>query len=96
MDVEPTVQPPPLIVPGNMAHLAAVPGQEKVHVQLRVNYDVTHLTESRQKLLLHYVMRGLKEFEQTIEGMSKLEVEAALAKQERILKLRKLDGNGHA
>jgi hypothetical protein len=96
VDVESTPQPPPLIVPGNMAHLAAIPGPEKVHVQLRVNYDVTHMPESRQKLLLHYVLRGLKEFEQTIQSMTKLEAESALAKCERLLKLRQLNGNGDA
>jgi hypothetical protein len=70
--------------PPNSAQLMARPAPDRVHIRLRVDYDVTHLREDGQKLLLHYVLQGLKEFEQEIKRMGPIEVASKLANLERV------------
>ncbi len=78
--------------PTNFARLAALPGRDRVRVQLRINFDVTHLSEDGQKLLLHYMMQALLEFEGKIKRMNKIEVASKLGALERA-KATKNNGN---
>jgi hypothetical protein len=75
--------------PPNSAQLMARPAPDRVHIRLRVDYDVTHLREDGQKLLLHYVLQGLKEFEQEIKRMGPIEVASKLANLERVKAVKK-------
>ncbi len=88
-DIEPTPLP---AAPPNLSALAAGPFADGVHVRLKLNLDVTHLSEDRQKLLLHWVSQGAKQMESTINVMGSIEVAKRLAQLERINESRR-DGN---
>ena len=86
-----TEVPPPLSeAPPNLAALAAGPFVDGVHVRLKLNWDVTHLNEDKQKLLLHWLTGALKRFEQEVRGMNRIEAASKLGKLERS----KMKGNG--
>lgn len=74
---------PELKVRPDFAALVAAPGPDGVHIQLRINCDVTPLSEPRQKLLLHLVTRALSEATRQVKALPKLDVLATLGKLER-------------
>lgn len=78
----PEVAPLPA-APPNLAALAAGPFADGVHVRLKLNWDVTHLNEDKQKLLLHLITNGLKQFEQVVNKMGRIEAAAKLGNLER-------------
>jgi hypothetical protein len=81
---EPLTQPEPIKVPPNFARLAKLRGlPDKAHVRLQIDFDVTHLREDGQKLLLHWFMSGLVDFDNAIKAMNPIEVSSKLAKLER-------------
>jgi hypothetical protein len=80
---------PPL--PANSAVLAVRPGPDRVHTILRLQFDVTHLSDDRQKLLLHLLSQGLTQFEKSVKEMDRITVAARLAKLERV---KAVKGNG--
>ncbi len=80
-------EPAPLTVaPPNLSALAAGSFVDGVHVRLKLNFDVTHLSEDKQKLLLHMVSQGVKEFEKSIQEMDRITVSARLGRLERLKK----------
>jgi len=86
----PEVEPlPPL--PPNSASLAAFPAQDRVHSIMRIMYDVTHLSDDAQKLLLYMLTNALTELEKAVKAMNRIEVAAKLAQRERISGVK---GNG--
>ena len=89
--IQETELPPLKEAPPNLAALAAGPFVDGVHVRLKLNFDVTHLSEDRQKLLLHMVSQGVKEFEKSIQEMDRITVAARLGKLERV---KETKGNG--
>jgi hypothetical protein len=81
----PTEEPKPLPeAPPNLSALAAGPFVDGVHVRLKLNFDVTHLTQDGQQLLLHYVSQAVKQLEESVRKMDRLEVAKKLAQLERI------------
>lgn len=85
IDRLPETEPPPLPeAPPNLAALAAGPFADGVHVRLKLNYDVNHLSEDRQKLLLHYTSQAVKKLEEQVKHMSSIEVASKLANLERV------------
>ena len=88
-DVEPLPPLPPL--PTNSAALAVFPAQDRAHTIMRLVYDVTHLSEDAQKLLLYMLTNALTELEKAIKSMNRIEVAAKLAQRERI---KGMQGNG--
>ena len=81
----PDIEPAPLPqAPPNLSALAAGPFADGVHVRLKLNYDVTHLSVDSQQLLLHMVSQGVKELEAGIRRMDSLEVAKRLAQLERV------------
>ncbi len=93
----PDIEPAPLpAAPPNLSALAAGSFADGVHVRLKLNLDVTHLSEDRQKLLLHWVSQGAKQMESTINVMGSIEVAKRLAQLERINEFRsKADNNSN-
>ncbi len=91
IDRLPEVEPklPPL--PSNSCVLAVRPGEDRVHTFLRLTYDVTHLSEDAQKLLVFMITNALTELEKGIKGMNRIEIAAKLAQRERI---KAMKGNG--
>lgn len=91
MDDRPTdvVQLP--TAPPNLAGLAAGPFADGVHVRLKLNYDVTNLSEDKQKLLLHMVTGALEEFRNAVNVMDRITAAARLARFERA---KSMKGNG--
>ena len=82
-DVVPELEPlPPL--PPNSAVLAVRPAPDKAHTLLRLTYDVTHLREDSQKLLLFMLTNALTELEAGIKKMDKVAIAARVAKLERL------------
>lgn len=77
-ELSPLSQAPP-----NLAALAAGPFVDGVHVRLKLNFDVTHLDENQQKLLLFMVTNATKQMENHIKGMNKIEVASKLGRLER-------------
>jgi len=90
-DVEPLPELPPL--PQNSAALAAFPAPDRVHMIMRLMYDVTHLSEDRQKLLLFYLTKGLREIEKAVKDMDRIAVASKLAQFERVASAK---GNGES
>ncbi len=78
-DVEPL---PPL--PPNSCVLAVRPAADKAHTFLRLTYDVTHLSEDAQKLMVFMLTNALTELEKGLKGMNRIEIAAKLAQRERI------------
>jgi len=78
-EIEPLREAPP-----NLAALAAGPFVDGVHVRLKLNFDVTHLTEDRQKLLLFLTTNCVKEFERALKGMNSIEIASKLGRLERV------------
>ncbi len=89
--ITPTELTPLPEVPSNLAALAAGPFVDGVHVRLKINYDVTHLSEDQQKLLLHMVTGALEECKKAVESMDRITVAARLARFERA---KNVKGNG--
>jgi len=86
----PEIEPlPPL--PPNSAVLAVRPAPDRAHTFIRLTYDVTHLSEDAQKLLLFMLTQGLTEFEKAIKSMNRIEVASKLGKMEKV---KSLKGNG--
>ncbi|MES2367097.1 MAG: hypothetical protein V4563_14570 [Pseudomonadota bacterium] len=76
--------PPPLPPsPPNLAALAAGSFAEGIRIRLKLNYDVTDMSEDGQKLLLHWITQATKQFQEQIEHMHKIEVSSKLGKLER-------------
>lgn len=90
IDRIPEVEPLPE-VPPNLSALAAGPFADGVHVRLKLNWDVTHLSEDKQKLLLHLISNAVKEFEKVVKDMNRIEAASKLGKLER---LKSMKGNG--
>lgn len=86
----PEVEPLP-VAPPNLAALAAGAFVDGVHVRLKLNWDVTHLPEDKQKLLLHLISNAVKEFEKAVRDMGKIEAAAKLGRLERA---KAIKGNG--
>ncbi len=80
---------PPL--PPNSAVLAVRPAKDGVHTFMRLTYDVTHLSEDAQKLMVFMLTNALTELEKGIKGMNRIEIAAKLAQRERISAMK---GNG--
>ncbi len=80
-DLEPKPLPE---APPNLAALAAGPFADGVHVRLKLNFDVNHLSEDRQKLLLHWVTQATKKLEEQVKHMGSIEVASKLANLERV------------
>lgn len=80
--------PPP---PENSAVLVVRSGPDRVHTIMRLQYDVTHLSEDKQKLLLFKLTQALTELEKHIVKLLRIEAAAQLAKLERI---KAVKGNG--
>ncbi len=78
-------------VPPNLAGLAAGSFVDGVHVRLKLNYDVTELSEDKQKLLLHIVTGALEELTKAVKGMDRIAAASRLAKFERV---KGIKGNG--
>ena len=72
------------VAPPNLSALAAGPFVDGVHVRLKLNFDVTHLSEDSQKLLLHYVSQAAKKLEEQVKHMGRIEVASKLANLERV------------
>jgi len=88
----PEIEPlPPL--PPNQCVLAVRPAADRAHTFLRLTYDVTHLSEDAQKLLVFSMTEALTQLEKGILEMNRIEVAAKLAQRERIEGFRK-SGNG--
>ncbi len=87
-DIEPI---PPL--PQNSCVLAVRPGPDKAHTFLRLTYNVTHLSEDAQKLMVYAVAEALIELEKGVKKMNRIEVAKKLAQRERIDESRR-NGNG--
>jgi hypothetical protein len=85
-DLEPL---PPL--PPNACVLAVRPGPDKAHTLLRLNFNVTHLSDDAQKLLCFALAEALGKLEEGIKAMNRIEVAAKLAQRERIQNAK---GNG--
>ncbi len=83
---------PPL--PQNSCVLAVRPAPDKVHTFLRLVYDVTHLSEDSQKLLVFALTEALTELEKGVVKMNRIEIAAKLAQRERINEMRNSTGNG--
>ena len=90
-DVEPLPPIPPL--PANSCVLAVRPAADKAHTFLRLTYDVTHLSEDAQKLMVFMLTNALTELEKGLKGMNRIEIAAKLAQRERISAMK---GNGSA
>ncbi len=71
-------------MPPDFARLVVLPGPDKAHIQLRLNRDVTAMSDDQQKLLVHYVTQALTEFETMVRKMNRIEAAAKLAKLERV------------
>jgi len=85
-------QPPELPpLPQNSCVLSVRPAEDKVHTFLRLTYDVTHLSEDAQKLLVFMITQALTELESGVKKMSRIQVAAKLAQRERI---KAMKGNG--
>lgn len=80
-DIQELAPIPPL--PPNSAVLVAKPGPDKVHTLMRIQYDVTDLSEDGSKLLLYLVTSALQRFKTEIKHMNKIECAAKLGKYER-------------
>lgn len=75
---------PPLPPPRpDFAALVSVAAPDGVHIQLRINCDVTPLSDPRQKLLLHYVTQALTKLTEQVKVVPKLEVLRLLGNLER-------------
>ena len=79
---------PPL--PPNSAVLAVRPAPDRAHVFIRLTYDVTHLSDDQQKLLLFMLTNALTELETGVKKLDRITAAARLAKLERV----KSNGNG--
>jgi len=73
---------PPL--PPNQCVLAVRPAADGPHIILRLNCDVTHLSDDGQKLLIYMLTNALTELEKAIKDMNRIEAAAKLAQFERI------------
>lgn len=80
---------PPL--PPNQCVLAVRPAADRVHTLLRLTFDVTHLTEDKQKLLTFMLSKALTKLEKHVIDMGKIEAAAQLGKLERV---KAMKGNG--
>jgi len=90
IDALPEIEPlPPL--PPNSAVLAVRAAPDRAHTFIRLTYDVTHLSDDAQKLLLFMVTNALTELEAGVKKMNRIEVAAKLAQRERI---KAMKGNG--
>lgn len=69
--------------PPNLAALAAGAFAEGIRVRLKLNYDVSEMSEDGQKLLLHWVTDATKQFQKLIKKMNRIEVASKLGKLER-------------
>ena len=92
-----TVNPPETLppippLPANSAVLAVRAGEDRVHTFMRLNYDVTHLSEDSQKLLLFMLTQALTELEKGVKSMSRIEAASKLATLERA---KAVKGNGN-
>ena len=90
MNEAPEIKPLPP-APPNLAALAAGPFFDGVHVRMKLNFDVTHLSEDKQKLLLHMATSALIELEKVVNKMDRIIVAAKLANIERF---KSMKGNG--
>ncbi len=73
---------PPL--PPNAAVLAKRAAEDGMHFFMRLNYDVTHLTDDARKLLLFMLTNALTELEKGVVSLDKITVASRLAKFERL------------
>lgn len=78
---EPEPLPP---LPPNSAVLVVTPAKDRVHTFMRLTYDITHLSEDKQKLLLFRLTQALTELEKYVKDMGKIEAAAQLGKLERL------------
>ncbi len=83
MPENPPTDQPPLKVRPDFCSLVVAPGTDGLYAMLRLNCDVTKLSEERRKLLVYFVARTLSESLQAVRSMTKMDVAFALGKLER-------------
>jgi len=88
-DPAPATDPTPLKVRPDFCGLVVAPGPDGVHAMLRLNCDVTALSEERRKLMVYFLARALSESLKTVRSMTKMDVASALGKMERQTPARK-------
>lgn len=90
IDATQELEPLPSLPP-NQCVLAVMAAPDRAHTFMRLTYNVTALSEDRQKLLLYMLTNALTELEKAVKKMDKIEVAKKLAQRERI---REFQGNG--
>jgi hypothetical protein len=88
--VQPSSTPPPLHVGQIVSRQHPEHG---VRQHIRVEWDVTGMSDARQKLLLHLVIQAAGQFAQKVEAFTVSDVRLQLAKYENLSNAKTV-GNG--